>query len=143
MPSDLIIKTGDQIKITIPPPTVVPSIQAPVPLIGTSKLVTVTMMAACLEGDELPKALVTPQPYTAPPYLTPGTGTLSLKLTPANKSKVAKDSGSAILLKGATFTAEFQVVAPAIDPIKGDPDPVLKKTGTAQFLTTNQSAKAE
>lgn len=143
MPSDLIIKTADTIKITIPPPTVVPSLQAPVMLIGSAKATSLQLAPVCLEGDELPKMLLSPQPYTAPPFLTPGTGKVTVRLAANNKTKVTKEGGKAILLKGASFTAEFQVLSPAIDPTTGTPDPQMKKTGTAQFATMNSFVKAE
>jgi hypothetical protein len=143
MPIDFIIKTGDKIKINIPPPTVVPSVQSPLPLIGSAKASLVDNMAACVEGDETPKALLSPQPYTEPPFVTPGTGTITIKIAATNKSAATKDDSKSLLLKGSTFQVEFQVVSPAIDPTTGTPDPKLKKQGTAQFLTDNTFAKAE
>ena len=62
VPSDFIIKTGDMIKITIPPPVLVPAIQAPVPLKGTSTDVQVNNQFVCLQGDELPMSLRGPLP---------------------------------------------------------------------------------
>ena len=40
--------------------------------------------------------------------------------------------------------AQFQVVAPAMQPTPAGPipDPVLLKPGTAQFITTNVSVRA-
>ena len=46
VPPDFIIKTGDMIQITIPPPAVVPPIVAPVPLMGTSKSMMVGFMVS-------------------------------------------------------------------------------------------------
>jgi Contractile injection system spike tip protein len=140
---DFIIKTGDMVQITITPPTVVPPLIPPIPLVGTSTDTTVAKMAVCLEGDELPKAISTPLPYMSPPYVTPGMGTLKLTLMPNNKSMTTKN-GKAILLKGSTFTAEFTVSSPAMMPTPAgpQPDPVPKKTGTAQFITTNMDVKA-
>ena len=144
MPADFIIKTGDMIKITIPPPAVVPQLVAPAPLVGTSKGLTVGNMAVCLEGDELPPALKAPMPYTAPPFVTPGTGTVSVTLTPMNKTLVTKEGGKAILIKGTPFVAEFTVMAPAMQPTPAGPvpDPVAKKPGMAEFITTNVLVKA-
>jgi hypothetical protein len=59
-----------------------------------------------------------------------------------NKTLLTKN-GKAILIKGTPFTAEFQVVAPAIMPaVVPVPDPVLKKPGIAEFITTNVTVKA-
>src|SRR6266540_5357156 len=128
MPADFVMKTGDMIQITIPPPAIVPTIMAPIPLIGTSVSLMISGAPACLEGDELPPPLRAPQPYTAPPFVTPGMGILSLTLTPANKTLQTKN-GRAILIKGTPFLAEFQVVAPAMQPTPAGPipDPLLKK----------------
>jgi hypothetical protein len=143
MPSDFTIKTGDMIQVTIPPPAIIPALMAPVPLIGTCTSVMVAHMLACLEGDELPPVLRAPLPYTAPPFVTPGVGTLSVMLTPTNKSLMTK-SGKPVLIKGGTFPAQFQVTVPAMQPTPGGPvpDPLVVKTGTAQFITSTVNVKA-
>lgn len=143
MPADFIIKTGDMIRITIFPPAIVPLLMSPIPLIGTSKDFMVNTMPVCLEGDELPLMLKVPLPYTAPPFVTPGMGTVSVTLTPLNKTLQTKN-GKAILIKGTLFVAEFQVSAPAMQPMVPSPipDPVLKKPGIAEFITTNVTVKA-
>jgi Contractile injection system spike tip protein len=143
MPSDFIVKTGDMVKITIPPPVIVPAIQAPVPLKGSSTDVQVNEQFACLQGDELPQSLRGPLPYTAPPFVTPGTGTLTLTLNPSNLT-VESSNGQKILIKGQTFTATFTVQSPAMQPTPGGPvpDPLAVKPGTAQFITTNATVYA-
>jgi hypothetical protein len=143
VPADFIIVHGDMIKVTITPPAIVPQLAAPVPLIGSSTDVTVGGMPVCLEGDELPPALRAPMPYTAPPFVTPGTGTLEITLLPANKTAQTAN-GKKILIKGATFQAKFTVQTPAQQPTPGGPvpDPVAVKPGTAQFITTNVQTKA-
>lgn len=140
MPSDFVIKTGDLVRITIPPPVIVPAIQAPVPLRGSSTNVQVGNQFVCLQGDELPQSLRGPLPYTAPPFVTPGTGTLMLTLAPSNLT-ILSQNGPKILVKGQLFTATFTVQAPATQPTPGGPvpDPVAVKPGTAQFITTNTS----
>lgn len=143
MPADFIIKTGDMIRITISPPAVVPPLAAPIPLVGTSANMKVNNMLVCLEGDELPPTLLAPLPYTAPPFVTPGTGTVSVTLTPMNKTMKTKNQ-KAILIKGTPFTAEFTVMSPAMQPTPAGPvpDPVAKKPGMAEFVTTNMTVKA-
>ncbi|BFU47633.1 hypothetical protein [Krasilnikovia sp. MM14-A1004] len=143
MPADFIIATGDQIQVTIPPPTIVPQLAAPIPLIGTSKNVMVGTNPVCLEGDELPVAIKGPLTYTAPPFITPGTGTLEITLLPTNKT-MQTENGKKILVKGATFTVRFNVQTPAQQPTPTGPvpDPVAVKPGTAQFITTNVQVKA-
>ena len=110
MPADFIIKTGDQIKITIPPPAIVPMLQAPVPLIGHGTQVLESNQPICLQGDELPATLKSPMPYTAPPFVTPGMGTLQIILLPTNLTMLTQN-GKPIILKGATFQAIFNVTA--------------------------------
>lgn len=140
---DLIMKTNDMIKITIPPPTIVPMLQAPVPLIGTGSTVLVSNVPICLQGDELPPTLKAPMPYTAPPFVTPGMGTLTIILAPTNLSKQTQN-GKPIILKGATFQASFAVSTPAMQPTPAGPvpDPVLTKPGTCTFITTNINTQA-
>ncbi len=143
MPADYVIKTGDMIRITIFPPAIVPMLVPPIPLMGTSADMTVMKMPVCLEGDELPPMLKAPMPYTSPPFVTPGMGTVSVTLLPLNKTMTTKN-GKAILIKGTPFPAEFTVSAPAMQPtpVGPVPDPVAKKPGLAEFITTNVMVKA-
>ena len=143
VPADYVIKTGDFIRITIFPPAVVPMLMAPAPLMGSSANMTVMKMPVCLEGDELPPMLKAPMPYTSPPFVTPGVGTVSVTLLPLNKTMLTKN-GKPILIKGTPFPAEFTVSAPAMQPTPGGPvpDPVAKKPGMAEFITTNVTVKA-
>lgn len=140
---DFIIKTGDLVKVTIPPPTVVPMLEAPVELTGSSENLSVAGTPACLLGDELPAELKEPLPYTAPPFTNPGTGKLTLTLLPSNQTVIAKN-GKVILVKGEQFTALFTVEVPATQttPAGPVPDPVDAKPGTAEFITTNETVKA-
>ena len=135
-PADFVVKTGDNLLVTIPPPTVVLLLVAPVPLIGSSKDVTVMGLPACLEGDELPLVLRFPLAYMSPPYVTPGMGTLSLTLTPTNKTAKTANQ-KALLIKGTPFKAEFNVTVPAMMPTPTGPvpDPMTKKPGVAQFIS--------
>jgi len=131
------------VKVTIPPPTVVPMLEAPVPLTGSSENLTVNGSPACLLGDQLPEELSEPLPYTAPPFTNPGTGKLTLTPLPANQTVIAKN-GKVILIKGEQFEALFTVEVPATQttPAGPVPDPVAAKPGTAQFITTNETVKS-
>ena len=143
MPADYILRTSDMLKITISPPAVVPSLIPPIPLMGSSANFSVMGMPVCLEGDELPKMLLAPTPYISPPFVIPGVGTVSVTLTPTNKTATT-DNGKKILIKGGTFQAKFQVSSPAMMPTPAgpQPDPVSVKPGTASFITTNATTKA-
>jgi hypothetical protein len=140
---DFIIKTNDMIQITITPPAIVPMLMAPVPLIGTGTTVTIGNVPICLQGDELPPSLKAPMPYTSPPFVTPGTGTLTIMLAPNNLSTKSQN-GKPMILKGATFQASFAVQSPAMQPTPAGPvpDPVMTKPGTCQFITTNINTQA-
>jgi hypothetical protein len=140
---DFIIKTGDQIKITIPPPCIVPMLQAPVPLIGTGTTVLESNKPICLQGDELPLSIKAPMPYTAPPFVTPGMGSLQIILMPNNLTMLTQN-GKPIIIKGATFQAIFNVSAPAMQPTPAGPvpDPLVVKPGTAMFITTTVMTSA-
>ncbi|OYE02927.1 hypothetical protein [Nostoc sp. 'Peltigera membranacea cyanobiont' 232] len=112
-------------------------------LTGTGKA-TVNKKTICIDGDEN-KVIVPGCPYTSPPFVTPGTGTLSIQsLAPNQKARRVKSRGKAVLLKGTTFTAKFQVMVPAMQPSipAPIPDPLLLYTGTGTFMTTNFRAKA-
>jgi hypothetical protein len=143
MPADSILRTSDMIKINITPPAVVPPLIPPIPLVGSSADFMVMGMPVCLEGDELPKSLLAPMPYICPPYVIPGTGTVSVTITPTNKTATT-ENGKKILIKGGTFQAKFQVASPAMMPTPAgpQPDPVSVKAGTASFITTNMATKA-
>jgi Contractile injection system spike tip protein len=53
-------------------------------------------------------------------------------------------NGKPLLLKGQTFQAIFQVQSPAMMPTPAgpQPDPLMVKMGTAQFITTNSTVTA-
>jgi Contractile injection system spike tip protein len=144
VPADIVMRTGDLVQITIPAPAIVPQIAAPVPLTGSSTDVTVVGTLCCLQGDELPPVIRGPLVYTAPPYVTPGTGTLTLTLMPDNLTMKTTNGGKPLLLKGSTFQAMFTVNSPAMQPTPGGPvpDPLVQKPGTARFISTNQIVKA-
>ena len=140
---DFLIRSNDMIQITITPPALVPMLTAPVPLIGTGTTVMIGGQPACLQGDEMPPSLRAPMPYTAPPFVTPGMGTLTIMLAPNNLT-MKTVQGKPMLLKGATFQASFAVSSPAMQPTPTGPvpDPVMTKPGTCQFITTNINTQA-
>lgn len=142
MPADFIIKTGDMISITIPPPTIVPQLLAPVPMVGTAATVLVSAMPTCVLGDELPPSIRGPLAYTSPPFVVPGTGTLKIILMPTNLTIPTNTGGKPIIIKGATFQAIFTVQSKAVNPVSGSSDPLAVKVGTAQFITSNTLTKA-
>jgi Contractile injection system spike tip protein len=140
---DFVMRTGDLVRITIPPPAVVPAVEGPVPLEGSGGPVTIDGMSVCLLGDELPEILAEPLPYTAPPFTVPGLGTLMLTLMPSNLTVITQ-KGKPLLIKGEPFTAMFTVTEPAMQPTPAGPvpDPDLEKPGTAEFITTNETVSA-
>jgi hypothetical protein len=142
--TDFVIKTGDMLEVTLPEPALVPALEAPQPLTGSSTNVTIGGMPVCLQGDELPIALREPLPYTAPPFVTPGTGMLTLTLLPENLTQQTTNGGKPLLIRGAMFTAMFTVEVPATQPTPTGPvpDPEAEKPGTARFITTNESVSA-
>ncbi|MBN2238792.1 MAG: hypothetical protein JW712_03380 [Dehalococcoidales bacterium] len=146
MALDYIITTGNFLQIMMNPPEVYPTLVAPIPLTGSSSDMKVLKMPVCLEGDETPPLLLSPQPYLSPSFPVPGMGTVTVKIQSANKTTKTKNGGKAILLKGQTFQVEFDVTVPAqliAPPSPPVPDSNMKKSGTAQFITTNMMVKAE
>src|SRR3954468_20565816 len=105
---DFLLRTNDLIQFTCAP-AIVPMLAAPIPLIGTGTTCMIGGQPACLMGDELPPSIAGPMPYTQPPFITPGMGKiLKIMLTPQNLTKQTQQ-GKQMLLKGAQFTATFQV----------------------------------
>jgi hypothetical protein len=141
---DFLIKTGDMLQVTVPPPAIVPQLVAPVPLIGTGMTVLVNNQPVCVQGDELPIALRVPLTYMAPPFVTPGMGTLTIILMPNNLTMRTMASNKPALLKGGPFQAIFNVTVPAMQPtpVGPIPDPVVVKPCQAQFITTNINTMA-
>jgi hypothetical protein len=138
-----IIRSNDMIQITVPPPAVVPQLAAPIPLIGSGTTVMVGNQPICLEGDECPPSIKGPLTYTAPPFVTPGTGKINIELLPDNLT-MTTENGKKIILKGATFFATFDVQTPAQQPTPTGPvpDPLMVKNCTCMFITTNMNTMA-
>ena len=100
----------------------------------------------CVDGDEK-KVSVPGCMYTTPIYSIPGTGTLKIAtLGGDQKAKKTNSTGKAMLLKGSTFTAKFEVQNPAKKPPStvGDPpipDTTTQYSGMGNFVTTNTKWK--
>ncbi|MBP5974995.1 hypothetical protein HW132_20205 [Brasilonema sp. CT11] len=137
---DFILTTGDQAMFI---PTFGKAIVVVRPgfLIGSGRA-KVQGKTICVEGDEK-KVIVPGCPYTSPPHLIPGAGILTIQSLAANqKARRVKSGGKAVLLKGSTFTAKFQVILPATQPtIPPKPDTTLQYSGTGTFMTINFRAK--
>jgi hypothetical protein len=95
----------------------------------------------CVDGDE--KNVSVPGcTYTTPQYSIPGTGTLKIAALAGNqKASKTNTGGKAVLLKGGSFTAKFEVQSPAKQPPPGPgspiPDPTPQYSGSGTFSTTN------
>lgn len=97
----------------------------------------------CVDGDE--KQVSVPGcPYTTPQYTIPGAGTLKISaLAGDQKAQKTQTGGKVVMLKGSSFTAEFEVQTPAQQPpppgtpAPPTPDATPKYSGSGTFITTN------
>lgn len=98
---------------------------------------------ACVSGDES-SVSVKGCSYSAPPYATPGVGTLEIvSLAGDQLAPASKTGGSQLMVKGSSFTASFSVVTPATQPsTPPTPDPQVKYSGSGSFQTVNSKMKA-
>lgn len=99
----------------------------------------------CVEGDE-GSVSVSGCMYTTPQYSIPGTGTLSIdSLAGDQTAQKTRTGGKAVLLKGGSFTAKFEVQSPAQQPPPGPGSPIPDSTpqysGSGSFITTNSKFK--
>jgi len=95
----------------------------------------------CVDGDEK-QVSVAGCTYMTPQYCIPGTGTLKIDALAGNqKATKTQTGGKAVLLKGGSFTAKFEVQSPAKQPPPGPgspiPDSTSQYSGTGMFMTTN------
>jgi len=106
---------------------------------------TLNGSALCVEGDEgsvsVPGCM-----YMTPQYSIPGTGTLSIdSLAGDQVAEKTRTGGTAVMLKGSTFTAKFEVQSPAMQPPPGPgspiPDSTTSYSGSGSFITTNTKLK--
>jgi len=132
---DYVILSNDQV---IFDPGFTPAIVVPQPgvITGTAQDKS-GGLTACAAGDEA-SVVVPGVAYTSGAFATPGVGTLTiLALGPDQQARQATSGGRALILKGSQFRAQFQVIAPAVNPNSGVPDAVPIYFGTGSFMTTN------
>lgn len=106
---------------------------------------TIGSINICVDGDEsgvsVPGCM-----YIAGKYSVPGSGTLSITSLGGDQiASKTNSGGTAVLLKGSTFTAEFAVQSPAqfITP-SGAPEPDTTTTyanGKGSFVNSNTKFK--
>jgi hypothetical protein len=99
----------------------------------------------CVDGDEQDVS-VPGCVYMTPQYCIPGSGTLKIdSLAGDQKAEKTQTGGKAVLLKGSTFTAKFEVQSPAQQPPPGPGSPIPDSspdyTGSGMFITTNTKFK--
>ena len=102
---------------------------------------TINGKKICVDGDEK-NVSVSGCTYMTPQYSIPGTGTLKIAALAGNqKAKKTNTGGKLVLLKGANFTAKFEVQSPAKQPPPGPgspiPDATPQYSGNGMFITTN------
>lgn len=102
---------------------------------------TLNGKSLCVEGDET-QVSVPGCTYVTPQYSIPGTGTLKIaELASDQVATKTKTGDKAVLLKGSTFTAKFEVQSPAQQPPPGPgspiPDATAEYSGSGTFTTTN------
>lgn len=99
----------------------------------------------CVAGDEK-EVSVAGCVYMTPQYCIPGSGTLKIdSLAADQKAKKTKTGSEAVLLKGSSFTAVFEVQTPAQQPTPAGPVPdatARYSGGSGQFITSNTKFKA-
>ena len=141
MALDVIIQDGDKAQFI---PIFGAAIVAVKP--GTIKATGNTTLKGkkvCIEGDEK-SVEVAGCTYLAPPFVIPGTGTLTIKkLLPTQVAQKATSNNKALILKGQMFVAEFKVDAKAkMPPPANTEDPMPMYTGQGQFMPANNKVKA-
>ena len=142
--TDFILTTNDQAIFDEPPAEFgLTIVIAPPGILQGSGNATINGKTICVEGDE--KKIIVPCTYTTSVYTIPGNGELSIKtLAPNQKAIRARSNGRHLLLKGDTFSAQLQVLRPAMEPTEPipTPDTTLQYSGTGFFNTTNRTTKA-
>ena len=140
--SDFVLIDGDQALF-------LPAFGAAIVVVQPGKLAgsgpaTINGKAICVDGDES-KVSVPGCSYMTPSHPIPGVGTLKIAALAGNqKATQTKTGGKPVLLKGAMFTAKFEVQSPAQQPTPSGPVPdgAPQYSGQGQFVTTNTKVNA-
>lgn len=140
--SDEILRSGDK---AIYNPTFGPALVTVQPgtLTGTAPQVNARQAQACVQGDEA-SATVPGCPYISGGFTVPGVGMLSIAALGADQlSRKSRSGGKFLMLRGSTFTAQFQVTVPAQMPTPGGPvpDPMPIYSGSGSFQTGNMTVR--
>jgi hypothetical protein len=140
--SDEILRSGDQ---AIYNPTFGPAMVtvSPGTLTGTGAQVNAVKARVCVQGDQA-SATVPGCAYVSGPFVTPGTGTLSISALGVDQlSRKSRSGGKPLMLRGTTSTAKFEVISPATKPGPEGPvpDPTLTYTGSGSFRTGNMGVR--
>jgi hypothetical protein len=140
--SDFVLIDGDQV-VFLPAFSPAIVVVQPGKLAGSGPA-TINGKAICVDGDES-KVSVPGCTYMTPSHPIPGTGTLKIAALAGNqKATKTKTGGKPVLLKGAMFTAKFEVQSPAQQPTPTGPVPdgSPQYSGQGQFVTTNTKVSA-
>jgi Contractile injection system spike tip protein len=140
--SDLVLMDGDQV-VFLPAFSPAIVVVQPGKLAGSGPA-TIQGKAICVDGDET-KVSVPGCAYMTPSHPIPGTGTLKIAALAGNqKATHTQTGGKLVLLKGAMFTAKFEVQSPAQQPTPGGPVPdgSPQYSGQGQFVTLNSQVSA-
>jgi hypothetical protein len=138
---DFILLSGDTANFL---PSFGPAMVTVMPgmIMGTGARSKATGKIFCVAGDEK-SVMVLGCPYISGAYSAPGTGILKiLALAPNQVALRTKSAGKPVLLKGQMFDAIFEVMAPALNPAIGAPDPMIQYPGgKGMFVSTNVRVK--
>ena len=140
--TDFVLMDGDQV-VFLPAFSPAIVVVQPGKLAGSGPA-TINGKAICVDGDES-KVSVPGCTYMTPSHPIPGTGTLKIAALAGNqKATKTKTGGKPVLLKGAMFTAKFEVQSPAQQPTPTGPVPdgSPQYSGQGQFVTTNTKVSA-
>ena len=140
--SDFVLIDGDQV-VFLPAFSPAIVVVQPGKLAGSGPA-TINGKAICVDGDES-KVSVPGCTYMTPSHPIPGVGTLKIAALAGNqKATKTKTGGKPVLLKGAMFTAKFEVQSPAQQPTPTGPVPdgSPQYSGQGQFVTTNTKVSA-
>jgi len=140
---DFVLIDGDQ-AVFLPAFGAATVVVQPGRLTGSGPM-KVTGKAACVDGDE--KSVSVPGcMYIAPPYVSPGTGTLEISALAGDQlAPTSKTGGKQLMVKGGSFTAKFSVQSPAMQPTAGGPvpDATPQYSGSGMFVNSNSSTRAD